>query len=71
MRTIGEASDQKSENIAKLRPEGRPVPIFGAGPAECAEPAEALELCKELGFLFDTSVPWNGGGGFNRLRTFG
>ena len=46
IRKIGEASDQKSKKIGKLRPEGRPGPILGAGLAEFAGPAEALELAR-------------------------
>ena len=36
--------DLKSKQIGKLRPEGRPIPILGIVPADCADPAEALEL---------------------------
>ena len=35
-------------SFGRLRPEGRLVCILGAGPAECASPAEALELAKTL-----------------------
>ena len=43
---IGERRLQKSKKIRNLRSWGRPVAIFGAGLAECADPAEALELGK-------------------------
>ena len=43
---IGDQRLQKTKKIRNLRPWGRPIAIFGAGPAECADPAEALELGK-------------------------
>ncbi len=56
MRQIGEARVQKPKNIGNLRPEGRLDPILGEGLAECAGPAEALELVK----IVDGSPPERG-----------
>ena len=48
---------QKSEKNGNLELEGWQPGILGGGPAECAGRAEALELCQDLGFLFDTLCP--------------
>ena len=67
MRQNGETWVQKSEKIGNLRPEGRPAGILGRGPAECAGPAEALELVKTLTVHLARLDPRNGGGGFKAL----
>ena len=48
---------QNSEKNENLELEGSRGRYFGGGPAECAGRAEALELCQDLGFLFDTLCP--------------
>ena len=58
------------KNITNFRPESRLHPILGEGLAECAGPAEALELVKNLTVHLARLDPRNGGGGFNRLRAF-
>ena len=52
-----EKSSQNSEKNGNLEHAGWRPDILGSGPAECAGPAEALELCQDLGFLFNTLCP--------------
>ena len=69
VRQIGERRLHKSKKIRNLRPEGRFHTIFWAGPAECADPAEALELASSRAVVQHACAP-RGGGGFKRLRAF-
>ena len=39
---------KKPKTNGNFRPEGRPPSILGTGLAECADPAEALELASSI-----------------------
>ena len=52
-----EKSSKNRKKNGNLELEGWQPGILGGGPAECAGRAEALELCQDLGFLFDTLCP--------------